>query len=154
MSDDYSIRPATCADIEHLLHHRRQMFVEMGHSDAHIEPTTRGARSYFESALADGSCLAWVAESHGAVVGGGIIVFAHWPSVPGSSDPRRPWILNIYVEPPVRRRGIARALMQTAIDCCREQGFPFVSLHASPQGRPLYESLGFEPTNEMRLKLE
>jgi len=29
-----------------------------------------------------------------------------------------------------------------------------ISLHASPFGRPLYESLGFEPTNEMRLHLE
>ena len=28
-----------------------------------------------------------------------------------------------------------------------------VTLHASDKGRPLYESLGFEPTNEMRLKL-
>jgi len=27
-------------------------------------------------------------------------------------------------------------------------------MHASPFGRPLYESLGFEPTNEMRLHLE
>jgi hypothetical protein len=29
-----------------------------------------------------------------------------------------------------------------------------VSLHASDFGRPLYESLGFRPTNEMRLKLD
>jgi len=28
-----------------------------------------------------------------------------------------------------------------------------VTLHASDKGRPLYESLGFEATNEMRLKL-
>lgn len=28
-----------------------------------------------------------------------------------------------------------------------------VSLHASVEGRPLYEGLGFEPTNEMRLGL-
>ena len=26
-------------------------------------------------------------------------------------------------------------------------------LHASAEGRPLYEELGFEPTNEMRLRL-
>jgi hypothetical protein len=28
-----------------------------------------------------------------------------------------------------------------------------VNLHASKEGRALYEKLGFEPTNEMRLKL-
>jgi len=36
---------------------------------------------------------------------------------------------------------------------CRAQGFAGVTLHASDQGRPLYESLSFEPTTEMRLKL-
>jgi hypothetical protein len=39
------------------------------------------------------------------------------------------------------------------IDWCRTQGFMNVTLHASDKGRPLYESLGFEPTNEMRLDL-
>jgi hypothetical protein len=36
---------------------------------------------------------------------------------------------------------------------CREQGYKTVALHASDEGRPLYESLGFQPTNEMRLHL-
>jgi hypothetical protein len=31
-----------------------------------------------------------------------------------------------------------------------EQGADRVTLHASDAGRPLYLSLGFEPTNEMR----
>jgi len=29
----------------------------------------------------------------------------------------------------------------------------FVYLHASDEGRPLYESIGFDATNEMRLDL-
>jgi GNAT superfamily N-acetyltransferase len=52
-----------------------------------------------------------------------------------------------------RRRGVARQLMLTMIDWCRTQGFVQVDLHASKQGKPLYESLGFQPTTEMRLKL-
>jgi hypothetical protein len=36
----------------------------------------------------------------------------------------------------------------------KEQGFGSVVLHASDEGRPLYESLGFQPTNEMRLSLK
>lgn len=43
--------------------------------------------------------------------------------------------------------------MQTMIDWCRHEGFTHVSLHASADGRSLYESLGFEPSNEMRLNL-
>jgi len=37
------------------------------------------------------------------------------------------------------------------LEWCREAGYKNVSLHASDEGRPLYESMGFVPTNEMRL---
>jgi len=43
--------------------------------------------------------------------------------------------------------------MQTMIDWCKREGLARVTLHASDQGRHLYESLGFEPSNEMRLNL-
>ena len=43
--------------------------------------------------------------------------------------------------------------MRTLIDWCRTEGFESVNLHASADGRPLYEQLGFEATNEMRLSL-
>ena len=43
--------------------------------------------------------------------------------------------------------------MLTMIDWCRREGFAFVSLHASKDGRHLYDGLGFKPTNEMRLNL-
>jgi hypothetical protein len=43
--------------------------------------------------------------------------------------------------------------METVIAWCRSQGFVSVALHASRDGRPLYEALGFEPGNEMRLPL-
>ena len=59
----------------------------------------------------------------------------------------------MYVVAEFRRRGIAREIMGTRIDWCRAQGFHSVNLHASTDGRPLYEQLGFEATNEMRLGL-
>jgi len=57
------------------------------------------------------------------------------------------------VEREYRRQGIARKLMQSMIDWCRQQDFISVGLHASDEGRALYEQLGFEPTNEMQLEL-
>ena len=39
------------------------------------------------------------------------------------------------------------------IDWCRARGFTFVGLHASDEGRPLYASMGFEPTPEMKLRI-
>jgi hypothetical protein len=43
--------------------------------------------------------------------------------------------------------------MKVMIAWCRENGFTSVGLHASEEGRPLYEQLSFQPTNEMRLNL-
>jgi GNAT superfamily N-acetyltransferase len=51
----------------------------------------------------------------------------------------------------VRRQGLARRILQIMIDWCRANDFANVSLHASTAARSLYESLGFLPTNEMRL---
>jgi GNAT superfamily N-acetyltransferase len=56
----------------------------------------------------------------------------------------------VFVEPSSRRQGIARALTEAALDWGREAGLVSIVLHASPAGRPLYESIGFVATNEMR----
>ncbi|HMK31217.1 MAG TPA: GNAT family N-acetyltransferase [Terriglobales bacterium] len=89
----------------------------------------------------------------GRVVGGGGVVICPWPGTPTDHQPRRVWILNIYTEPDHRRRGVARRILEAILAWCRDNGCRSVSLHASNQGRKLYESLGFKPTNEMRLML-
>jgi GNAT superfamily N-acetyltransferase len=58
----------------------------------------------------------------------------------------------MYTEPEFRKRGIARQIMLAILAWLKEQGLRSVNLHASSEGRPLYEKLGFENTNEMRLK--
>lgn len=60
-------------------------------------------------------------------------------------------ILNVYTEPAHRRSGMARALMQVALEWCAANQVGAVILHASQDGRALYDSLGFTSTNEMRL---
>jgi GNAT superfamily N-acetyltransferase len=109
---------------------------------------------YLTTALANGSFRSWLALEGERVVAGGAILISPWPSHPYDLECRRATILNVYVDPEFRRRGIARRLMQTMIDWCREQNFAAVYLHASKNGKPLYEALGFEPTTEMRLKLK
>jgi GNAT superfamily N-acetyltransferase len=61
-------------------------------------------------------------------------------------------VLNVYVEPGWRRRGVARLLMQHVLGYVRAQGIARCTLHPSAEGKPLYESLGFAPTREMRLR--
>jgi len=91
--------------------------------------------------------------SDSQVIAGGGILISSWPARPEDLNARRALILNVYTEPDFRRKGLARELMLLMIGWLREQGFHGVALHASAEGRPLYESLGFQATNEMRLRL-
>lgn len=153
LNAEVRIRPAGLDDVPHLLHHRRSMYEAMGHTDREmLDEVLRVSEIYFRRALAAGRYRGWVAETEeGRVVGGGGIVINDWPAHPRETMPLRVWILNMYVEPEFRRRGIARRLMETMIAWCRSAGYQNVSLHASREGRPLYERMGFVPTNEMRL---
>ena len=131
------------------------MFEEIGFRDPAVLGRVDGlSREYFEKALSAGAYKAWIAEHpSGSVLGGGGIVISPWPGYPGENHAKRIWILNMYTEPEARRHGIAKRLVQAMIDWCRKEGFSAVSLHASDAGRPLYASLGFQPTNEMTLHL-
>ena len=122
--------------------------------EASLHAMTETSRPYLLEAMTNGTLHAWLAQIGGRVIGGGLIIVSPWLSHPYDLQCRQATVLNMYVDPEFRRRGIARRLMQTMIDWCRKEGFVNVSLHASKSGRPLYESLGFEPTTEMRLKLK
>jgi GNAT superfamily N-acetyltransferase len=149
------IRQATPADVDVIVIHRHRMFADMGYGDeAQREAMTIAARPFIESALADGSYRGWLVEDQGRVVAGGGVAIVGFQPTPFDPNPRKAWILNMYTEPAYRRRGLATELLRRMISWCHEQGFKSVALHASNAGRPIYEQLGFKPTNEMRLPLE
>lgn len=131
------------------------MWWDMGRRDEHaLALMEQAAHDYFPAALAAGGYQGFLAvDPSGAVIGGGGIVISAWPGALGQRQPSRAMILNMYVEPQYRRQGIARALMNAMIAWCREHNFKAVALHASDDGRGLYDNMGFKPTNEMSLDL-
>ena len=154
--DEIRIRAAELRDLPHILHHRRAMFAEMGGADDDsLDRMQQASEQYLRHALDRGDYRAWLAETGGGrVVSGAGIAIVPWPGSPDFPAPRRGWILSVYTEPEFRHRGIARRLMDTIVAWCRTEGFAHVSLHASQFGRALYEQMGFQPTNEMRLYLK
>lgn len=154
MTDEIAIRPATPGDAGAIFHQRRAMFEDIfGALDPDDAKTMEATFvPWVRRGLADGSYRGWLAcNGDGHVVAGGGLIVHEWMASPIHPDPRRAYIANMYTEPAYRRRGIARRIMDIIIAWCRSEGFKSISLHASPFGRPLYESLGFQPTNEMRL---
>lgn len=150
----YRIRSATLADISHIVHHREQMFRDMGIECAYgsmlaaFEPWTR-------EALASGLYRGWLAESgDGIVVGGAGMTILPWPPGPQDQSGRCGFVYNVYVAPDHRRQGLARRLMETLHAWCRDEGVRLIGLNASHAGQPLYEALGYRHVNHMFAVIE
>ncbi|MFF6999122.1 GNAT family N-acetyltransferase [Streptomyces sp. NPDC008313] len=64
-------------------------------------------------------------------------------------------VFSVATDPDARRRGYARACMETLLEWFRERGAAQVDLNASAAAEPLYASLGFvrKPDPSMRLNL-
>lgn len=153
---DITIREAAPSESAIILHHRRSMFRDMGEGSVEeLDRMVKVAGPWLAQALSDGSYRHWLAlDRSGRVAGGGGVLLCPWPPSPEYLCTQRAVILNVYTEPEFRKRGIARQIMQTTLAWVKQQGFRAVNLHASPEGRPLYEKLGFEATNEMRLRFD
>lgn len=153
MADDYHIRKATASDVPALVHHREAMFSDMG------TRFDRGAMAaafepWVRHAMASGVYHGWVAASaDGAIAGGAGLTVLPWPPGPHCFAGRIAYVYNVYTERAHRRRGVARRLMDALHAWCRDNGIGLVALHPSDDGRALYESMGYTPTNEMRVML-
>jgi ribosomal protein S18 acetylase RimI-like enzyme len=148
----YSIRLATLDDIPTLCEHRRQMFLDMGHEPSPaLETMSVEFVVWVKPRLESGVYFAWLAEDGDRVIAGAGLWLMDWP--PHILDPHgaRGYILNVYTDKAYRQQGLARLLTQCCLDHCRSRGIRVVTLHASAHGKGLYESMGFLPTNEMRL---
>lgn len=153
MNDGFTIRPATQADIPTIVTHRRKMFEDMQVAKPEaIERGTEAALPWLEDRFASGYYRGWLAvNAAGEVVAGAGLMLLDWPPGPIDHTATRGYILNVYTEQAYRRRGLARRLVQRLMDWCYDNGIYTVTLHASEAGRPIYESLGFRASNEMRL---
>jgi GNAT superfamily N-acetyltransferase len=155
MNSAFTIRKGTPSDIETVVLHRRNMFLDMGYeeNDA-FRVMERNSREFFERGLSDGTYHVWFAETaDGTIVaGGGVVILTYQPSM-FNPTPSRPFVVNMYTAPEYRKQGLAREIMGTIMAWCKREGFTSLSLHASVHGRHLYELLGFKQTNEMRMLL-
>lgn len=167
MADDdvlFSIRRAGLEDAPVIAWHRARMFQDMGTlSTATFDGLVNESRLWTERALASGEYVGWLAtpkNDPSVIVGGGgvqIRQVAPHPFRPPREDAfakgKHAIVLNVFVEPEWRRRGLARLLMEEILRWARVERLDRLVLHASTEARPLYEHLGFEVTNEMRVEI-
>ena len=160
MANTFALRVAVVTDIPALVDHRRRMFEDMYAQKDVVRD--RAAYDAMDTAYADilryeipvGSTRAWVIDDAGMIAASGALKFTDWLPRPDGQRRGLVYVHSVYCAPEYRRQGLARRILQAMIAYCHENGWPRISLHASDMGRGLYEELGFQPTNEMRLVLE
>jgi GNAT superfamily N-acetyltransferase len=147
MQAGWSIRKAGMEDVDELIRLRLALLRTTRGVEAlkDEESLVEATRRYFAQALPSGRFHAWVAVAEGRVVAcSGLLPFER-PPMPDTLASLEAYILNMYTEPGWRGRGIARALFTELMRFARELGVGRVLLHATADGRPLYEAIGFAP---------
>ncbi len=117
---------------------------------------------YLEQVIPTQEYIGWLAAPSemptNIVAGAGLVqrsVSPHPQETPGGvvlAEGRQGIVVNVFTERAWRKRGLARLLMEQVLAWAAENSLETVVLHASPDGRPLYERLGFVATNEMRYR--
>ena len=157
---EWTIRQATVDEIERLVNLRMAMFDAMGLLDEGNRERIRvDCMAYFEATLPTEVFRVWIAvaldadksgiKRDGELVGSIGLVVHSIPPGPSNRVGKEGYIMNLVTLPAWRRRGIARALLEHVLDVLRSEGVPAASLHASRDGRNLYENLGFKTREEL-----
>lgn len=142
------IRPTTAADLDAVLALRLAFVADVrGVEVPSFAPDFVAAtRRYLDEITAADRIRSWVAEDdHGEPVGIVSVLANDAPPLPEAHASKEGYVVNMWVSPAARRRGIARALLESAIAAAPAEGWRRLYLHATDDGRPLYEEAGFVP---------
>jgi GNAT superfamily N-acetyltransferase len=163
MPPAFDVRPASMADVSLIADHRARMFRDMGLVPDDLFGSFRArCEARLRQMLESGEYLGWLAcpneQAERIVAGAGVQLRRVLPHPAGESpevtiaEGRHAIIINVFTEPEWRRQGLATLLLREIIAWARNERLDRLVLHASDEGRPVYERLGFIQTNEMRFK--
>ena len=163
MPSRFAIRLATAADAALIARHRARMFQDMGQVPAHLfDEFLARCEERLQAMFEAKEYVGWFArpneEPDKVIAGAGVqlrMVLPHPFGDPESgftmAEGRQAIIINVFTEPEWRRRGAAKLLLEGIIAWARAQRLDSLVLHASQEGRALYERVGFKASREMRL---
>jgi ribosomal protein S18 acetylase RimI-like enzyme len=151
-------RPVSLSDLDLICRHREDMFRASNapdRSDESLRAMTASFRVWIEPRLRDGSYFGYIVEEDGAAVAGIGLMIIDWPPHPlHPNEDKRGYVLNLFVEPSHRKRGLAKMLTGLGEAEIAGRGVSFAILHATRMGRPLYEQIGWAQTAEMSKRVK
>lgn len=147
----FEVRRANENDVMALVDLRARLMYAIDLADERGE-WLRATSRYFETGFETGNVLGWVATADNFVIGSAMAELRTTPPSPRKTHGRVAYIHTVTTVPTFRRRGVSRLLVERLLGDLEESSLDVVELHATDQGRSLYEQLGFtlRAENEMR----
>ena len=148
------IVPAT--DDAVLAAHYHRHWLELGTAESEVAPEWRDRFSTFvRAAREERAFAAFVARAPDATLGSACChrVDRVYPAFRADDPGASGYVWGVYVEPSARGQGLGRLLVQACLQHLQRQGCGRVLLHTGVRARPLYDRMGFTPTDEMALRL-
>ena len=106
-------------------------------------------RQYYRKHIADGSHLAFLAESDGEDCGCGAVCFTEELPSPDNPTGKCAYLMNIYVRQPFRNKGIAHLIVARLVEEAKKRGCGKIYLETTSIGKSLYTSSGFAEMPDM-----
>ncbi len=153
----FVLRRARAADLPLLVDHRHRMWIDIGgRLRRDVNRSDAVYRRWIRARLAAHEAVGWIAVAPGGrPIGSGVVWLTPTQPRPGriGRKGRMPYIMTMYTDPAARGQGVATAIVRAMIAWARQHDYARIFLHASRQGRPVYERIGFVAANELRLDL-
>lgn len=135
-------------DLNELLAWRREV-IEHVFGLVPDEALMRANEAYYKKQIADGMHLAYIASIDNEGVGCGAICLSEELPSPDNPSGKCAYLMNIYVRQGYRAHGIGHAIVRKLMDEAKKRGCGKIYLETTPDGRSLYESLGFKDLPDM-----
>lgn len=147
-----SIRFDVCTDPDMLLALRREVLADVfciDTSGPRIDGLVEANRAYYSRHLADGSHYALVVRDGDDICGCGAVCFYDEMPSPDNHSGLCGYLMNIYIRPVYRKRGLAHELVAHLVAECRRRDAGKIYLETTGAARHLYRTAGFRPMHDM-----
>lgn len=134
-------RKATIEDVKHLVELRKKQLIDEGcYADNNIDEQLE---RYFLAGITDQTLIVWLATEDECIIGTAGVCFFQYPPSFSNTSGKVAYITNVYTKNEFRKQGIASKLLDFIMEEIKNEGCMFARLHASSQGKRLYEKMGF-----------
>jgi len=145
----YTFRRAQARDIDSLVRLRTDFMEDYGPLSRESRAALGNYRDFLTEGMRDGTFVQWLAEIGGEIAATGSVNFYRLPPIAARPNGREAYIGNMFTYPPHRRRGLAARIVELLLEEARAAGCGIALLHATSDGRPVYEKAGFVPAEDM-----